>query len=82
MSVSTELTGYSATVRLQLFVDDVAYELAEIGPSSVYLRQPTDLPPCDADVVMHVDHEEHRWHVRLPLGASSDNPTVAMIAYE
>ena len=82
MSVSSQLTGYSAIVRLQLIVDDIEYDLAEMGPNSISLRQPTNLPPCDADVVMHVDHQEQRWRVRLPLGANIGCPDVATVPYQ
>jgi hypothetical protein len=68
MSVST--TGYSANVRLQLIIGDAKYELGQIGPDSIYLSEPAALPPCEAEVVMHVDDFERRWQVYLPEGAT------------
>ena len=57
-------------------MNDVAYELAEIGPTWVYLREPLSLPPCDAEVVMTVDGHRETWPVALPNGCSLDSPTV------
>lgn len=68
MSVSA--TGYSATVRLQLIIGEARFELGQIGPGSIYLSEPVALPPCEAEVVMHVDDFERRWHVYLPEGAT------------
>ena len=63
-------TGYSADVRLRLIVDDREYALSQIGPDGITLRQPTSLPPCEADVVMNVDDHQKVWRVWLPDGIS------------
>jgi len=60
---------HSAEVRLFLMTQDDTYPLAQIGPNDVIFSKPVNLPPCDAEIVMHVDGTERRWQVRLPQGA-------------
>ena len=66
MSSSVVLPVHSAVVTLRLEVGGATYELAQIGPSDVIFSEPTSLPPCAAQVVMHVDGAERRWQVNLP----------------
>ena len=68
--------GYSAEVRLDLLVDGNTYSLCEIGPDGVRLRKPIELPPCEADVVMHVDDHQEVWRVWLPDGVSPSDTFV------
>lgn len=79
MSAAAPGVGYSSSVRLQLIVGDDAYELAEIGPGSIYLSTPVSPPPCAAEVVMHVDDFERRWPVTLPDGVSPSSPLARTI---
>lgn len=82
MSVSLPATGHSAQVQLQLQIGERTLELAQIGPADIVLMQPIQLPPCNGEVVMHVDGEERRWRVHLPLGASIQSPIVATVRCE
>jgi len=68
MTSSNSTAGFSAQVRLELIVGDRTCDLAEIGPDSVYLRNPISLPPAEADVIMHVDGKRRVWRVYLPDG--------------
>ena len=65
--------GYSADVRLELCLPDVTLELGQIGPERLILDQPMDHPPCEAEVVLHVDGSERRWPVFLPNGISRNS---------
>jgi hypothetical protein len=69
-------TGYSSQVRLHLVVGGRTLQLAEIAPDSLYLRELISIPPCDADVVMHLDGHERRWSVFLPDGIRLDSRLV------
>ena len=71
--------GYSANVRLHLFVGGETLELAAIGPEEISLREPADLPPGPAEVVMHVHSFERRWQVYLPDGISPQSREVRTI---
>ena len=71
--------GYSSDVQLSLIVAGREYELSQIGPTGVRLREPADLPAGEAEIVMLVDGEECRWTVILPDGAvpfERDVPTM------
>ena len=48
------------------------HKLSSIGPDGISLREPAELPPCDAEVVMHVNDQERRWAVYLPDGISAN----------
>jgi hypothetical protein len=58
-------------VQLSLETSGRVYPLAQIGPDFVVLREPTDLPPGNAEVVMRVEGSEQRWRVTLPNGATA-----------
>ena len=70
MPNSNAITGYSAEVQLRLIVDDHEYALSQIGPNCIVPRGTVTLPPCEADVVMHVDGHRRVWRVWLPDGVS------------
>ncbi len=74
MNHSTVGTSYSSTVRLELNVGDQTFELAEIGPETVFLRKPVSIPPCAAEIVMYIDGRRRVWQVELPDGLSVDSP--------
>ena len=76
MSRPNSQFGYSAEVWLHLVVAGEEYSLSEIGPDGITLRQPTSLPPCEADVVMNVDDHEKVWRVWLPDGISPEDTFV------
>lgn len=69
---------HSAEVRLFLVTADATYPLAQIGPHFVIVREPLDLPPCDAEIVMQVDSAEDRWPVRLVDGVRPSDKVVAI----
>jgi hypothetical protein len=60
---------FSSNVRLELRTAGRSFDLAEISPREITLREPVDLPPCDAEIVMTVDGEPRHWKVRLVNGA-------------
>jgi len=67
---------YSADVRLHLEVDGRVVSLAQTGPEHIMVREPIDLPPCDAEVIVNVDGREHRSRVWLVDGMSKDSRQV------
>jgi len=79
MNSAPTSTGYSAYVRLQLVLGDRTLELSSIGPDGISLREPAELPPCEAEVVMNVDDFEHRWPVYLPDGISANSREVRTV---
>ena len=79
MNSAPTSTGYSAYVRLQLVLGDRTLELSSIGPDGISLREPAELSPCDAEVVMHVNDQERRWPVYLPDGISANSREVRTV---
>ena len=74
MTQSQVGTTYSSTVRLELRIGEQLFELAEIGPGTIFLRNPVFLPPCEAEIVMYVDGRRRCWQIELPDGLSIDSP--------
>ncbi len=68
---------FSSDVRLELRAAGKSFDLAEISPREITLREPIDLPPCDAEIVMTVDGEPRHWKVRLVNGAVPFDRVVA-----
>lgn len=44
--------------------------------------RPTDLPPCEADLVIQVDGVDHRRRMRLPDGMSAEDKVVMVSEVE
>ncbi|MEZ6060711.1 MAG: hypothetical protein R3C19_10140 [Planctomycetaceae bacterium] len=70
---------YSAEVRLTLHANGTAFDLAKVGPDSVYLRHPAELPPCAGEVIVSVDGNATRHPVRLPEGAVMNSRIVRTV---
>ena len=69
-------TNHSADVRLHLLIDGKALELSRISPHGCTLRRPAEFPPCEAEVIMHVDGHARIWRVYLPDGVSQSSREV------
>jgi hypothetical protein len=73
-------TGHSSEVQLFLIVGGAPHSLAHIGPDFVILREPIELPPTDAEVVMLIDgRKQSRWPVTLVNGAVPFDLEIATI---
>jgi hypothetical protein len=66
-----ESRGYSADVRMELRLNGHVLSIGQLGPDSIILRNPTDHPPCEAEIAVWIDGRERRWNVYLPDGISS-----------
>jgi hypothetical protein len=67
---------YNSVVTMQLQIGADAHAVAQITPSMLIMREPTDLPACSAEMVMTIDGRESRWTIVLPDGASKDSVEV------
>lgn len=74
--------GYSATVDLKLIVGERTLELGQIGPGMICLREPFNLPCCEATVVMTVEGRERHWPVFLPDGLSRSSAWARTVVRE
>ncbi|MEK6262743.1 MAG: hypothetical protein AABP62_29450 [Planctomycetota bacterium] len=78
MIQAAPVTSYSSLVQLKLLADGQEFELADIGPDAVSLRESASLPPCIGEVSMTVDGRERIWNVSLPEGVIAPNRLVAI----
>ena len=63
--------GYSSNLEAHLCVNGYVMPIAQLGPNFVVLKNPTDHPPVDAEIVMSIDGDESRWRVHLAHGIQS-----------
>jgi hypothetical protein len=70
MIAPTHSNGYSADVRMQLYVNGHAFRIGQLGPDFLILDDPADLPPAEGEITMSIDGEVSRWKVQLPDGIS------------
>ncbi|MCG8421711.1 MAG: hypothetical protein MJE77_27650 [Proteobacteria bacterium] len=68
--------AYSADVNLLLIVGERQFALSQIGPDDIVVQHPSELPPCDAELIMQLDGERHNWLVTLVDGMSATSPVV------
>lgn len=57
---------------MQLSVNGHLLSIAQLGPDFVFLDDPIDHPPAEAEIAMSIDGREKRWKVRLPEGIAAD----------
>ncbi len=79
MTANVTQNGHSGDIKLNLRVNGHIVELAQIAPEHVVARNPMDLSPCDAEVVMELDGKEHRWPVLLQDGMSKSIPRTRIL---
>lgn len=60
--------GYSADVRMHLHVNGHTFTIGQLGPDFIFLDDPTDHPPAQAEIEMSIDGRVRRWPVQLPDG--------------
>jgi hypothetical protein len=70
--------GYSAAVKMHLLLNGYSLPVAQMGPDFVILREAVEHGPGDAQVVLNVDGDERRWHVRLPEGLRPEQKKVLL----
>jgi hypothetical protein len=60
--------GYSADVRMQLYVNGHTFVIGQLGPDFVILDDPVDHPPAEGEIIMSIDGRVKGWAVHLPAG--------------
>jgi hypothetical protein len=76
------VSGYSATVDLRLAADGKEWPLAKTGRDYVVPALPFQLPPCDGEVIVIVDGDEHRSKVRLVNGVRPGDCRIRIERYK
>lgn len=57
-------SGYSSDVRLRLIVGKRTLEVEQVLRETCLLAEPIDHPPCEGELVMHVDGRRRRRYRR------------------
>ena len=61
-----------------MLVGELVVTVVQLGPDFLLVREPLDLPPGEASMVLQVDGSESRWNVFLPQGISAASNRVAI----
>jgi hypothetical protein len=70
--------AHSARVEMSLIVNGSSISITQMGPDFLCVESGDDHPPCEATIVLQVDHSERRWKVRLPDGVSKAPKRIAL----
>lgn len=73
MSSDLSVDRYSTLSYFDLQVNGESYPLTQIAPDFIVFRQPVELPPCEATIVIHSEGERSERRVCLVKGASLDS---------
>jgi hypothetical protein len=69
---SSQPGGYSADVQMHLSVEGRVFDIGQLGPDFIILRDPADHPPAEAEITFSIDGRVRSWPVLLPDGISAD----------
>ena len=59
--VAPTRSGYSARVRLELWIGDERFALGQIGGGKFMLAHEAVIPGTTGEIVAHIDDHEQRW---------------------
>ena len=82
MSTETSPGAYSAAIRIWLEAGDRVIQLAQLDADWVIPQAPTELPPCEADIVLEVDGRAVRRRVSLPDGIFLNSKFVKVVTIQ
>jgi hypothetical protein len=68
--------SHSPKVRIQLFVAGLTLSVSHAGGGSLIVRDPIDVEPTEARLVVAVDDKEYLYDVRLDKGIAHNNKVV------
>lgn len=68
MGVSHSPGSYSADVQMELHVNGRVFDVGQLGPDFLILRDPIDHPPAQGEMMVAIDGQVKRWPVLLPDG--------------
>jgi hypothetical protein len=71
--ISIQEVGHSAEVQMHLVLNGPTLPISHLGPNYLRLKEPAELAPCDAQIVLVIDGHESRWPVHLPEGLQRDH---------
>jgi hypothetical protein len=72
------IDGYSSAIAIHLEVNGQKLAVAQVGPETLILRRPAEIPPSSAAVlVINIDGRIERDQIVLPYGANMDAKLVS-----
>jgi len=74
--MASHQNGYSSNVRLELRLNGLTLQVAQVAPDWCILIDTMDHPPCEAELVLYVDHHRRTRQVKLPDGLSRSTKRV------
>ena len=81
MAESVEVERFSRVAEAELIANGRSYAPSHVSRHYIILKQPADIPPCDADLYIRVEGEEMHRRIRLPQGASVESDRVVIERY-
>ena len=66
---TSEYRHFSAAVDIELRADGRLFDVWSIGPSSIVLKEPQEIPAGEAEILLLVDGKLFKWKIRLPFGS-------------
>ncbi len=72
--------GYSANVAIQLIAADREFNVAKLRSDSCVLRNPDNVPPCAATLIVTIDERIRSEAVYLPDGIDRNQDRVRFTA--
>ena len=68
---------HSAEINMYLRANDSSFEVAGCLANTCTLREPADLEPCEAELVIVIDGQERRKRIFLQDGISQESKDVS-----
>ena len=56
---------------MHLNVNGRIFDIGQLGPDFIILRDPADYPPADGEITFSIDGRVRRWPVQLPDGIAA-----------
>ena len=79
MAQLTRPAAYSADVKIRLQCADRTIELSQAAPNWIIVKVPTELAPCEAEIVLEIDGSPSSRRVFLPDGIKLDSDLIRVI---
>lgn len=73
----TNSIGHSSEVQILLEVNEQSFDVGQIVPGRFFVRNPANVPPGQARLVISIDGVPEVKMVRLPNGIQATNHDVA-----
>jgi hypothetical protein len=56
---------------MRLYVNGIIFDIGQLGPDFLILRNAPDLPPAEGEIMLSINGHVRRWLVQLPDGITA-----------